>query len=514
MKNQIICHYAIVIITGLLFGCNQEKYKLTELSFVPWPQNIQVIDETIPVGNTLLLINEVNNSDIENIINTCINDFKKIGLKVNTHKEKNLNKRNVTIVNFFLEKDEIQKYGDEGYRLNVNEQISIYAATSSGLFWGTRTLLQLLQNGPNILIPKLDIKDQPVHGYRGLMIDVAREFHTLEFHLETIKKIASYKLNHYMIHFNDHQSYTLPSDIYPELPTPERSYSKEEIRILIDVAREYNITIVPSVDVPGHSGALIHSIPELKLDDQMGKLDITREETYEIIQNIFTELMELFPGPIWHLGADEVRYPDLADSPNDTYANWMKKNKLSKGDQLLNYFINRMYNFIKSMGYQMFVWEGFKPNIEPEVNREIIVCPFDIKFENIMPKDYIDAGYKILNTSWSPLYIAGLSVTTPETLSKWSPFMFGAGRSPQPFRYWQKYSANEISKNIVGAQMCSWENEEKAEWGLLFGNESGSGFPEYGRPGPRVQIFSERVWTGDKTSVKDLLERTGSSYWD
>jgi hypothetical protein len=73
---------------------------------------------------------------------------------------------------------------------------------------------------------------------------------------------------------------------------------------------------------------------------------------------------------------------------------------------------------------------------------------------------------------------------------------------------------NEIITEVVGSQMCSWANEEKAEWGLLFGSEAGPGFPDYGRPGPRVQIFSERVWTGDKTSVKDLLERAGVSYWE
>lgn len=89
--------------------------------------------------------------------------------------------------------------------------------------------------------------------------------------------------------------------------------------------------------------------------------------------------------------------------------------------------------------------------------------------------------------------------------------MFGAGRSPQPFAYWKKFKPEDYRGKIIGGQMCSWAIEEKAEEGLLFG--TGPGFDNYGRPGPRVQIMAERVWTGSGTAVKDLLERVGVSYW-
>ncbi len=513
--RKITVYFFVLIVNSGFVSCNK-NLKDANLSLVPWPQNIYISSGTNIIGSDLLFVNHSNNNDVERMISTCINDFEEIGFRVNAQKDRNFNLKNITRVNLYLDKDESEKYGgEEGYRLTAGKGISIYAATKTGLFWGTRTLLQLLKDGPDILIPELDISDYPAFGYRGFMISVDRQFHTMDFHLQNLKKMAAYKINHYMIHFSGRDNYTLPSDIYPELPAPGKHYTKDEIRELVGKAGEYNITIVPSVDVPGHTGALINAIPELNFDERRRSLNIAREETYDIIQNIFQELMELFPGPIWHLGADEVRYPDLADSPGEEYTEWMKRKNFTKGDQLLNYFINRMYDFIKGNGYRMFVWEGFNPYTEPKVNPEIIVCPFDIKFEGKMPRDYMGAGYTVLNTSWSPLYIANkTSMTPPETIAKWNAYMFGAGRSPQPFRYWEKFTPEEIPTEIIGAQMCVWDIEEKAEWGLLFGSDAGPGFPDYGRPGQRLPIFSERVWTGDKTSAKDLLERTGASYWD
>ena len=476
---------------------------------VPLPDSIHIKKEMITIGTELRLINLSGNKEIDFIINTCASDFQELGFKMNVNSNSG---SKITSIYLKIDGDKNKK-DDETYRLTVDTCISIYANSPNGIFQATRTVLQLLQKGPGSQISKLEIMDKPSFGYRGVMVDCARYLHSIDFHIQTIKKLAYYKINHYMFHFSDHQSYTLPSDLYPELPTKGRSYTKKEIQRLVETAKEYHITIVPSVDVPGHAGALIRGIPILNLNNP-DKIDIAKEETYKILQSLFEELLELFPGKYWHLGADEVSYPDLVNSPYESYAAWMKKLEITTGEQLLNSFINRMYDFFKNNGKEMLVWEGFNPRIEPVVNKEIIVCPFDIKHADRMPKDYINAGYRILNTSWSPLYIADkIDMTTPELLAKWNPYMFGAGRSPQPFAYWIKFKPSQISTEIIGAQMCSWNNEEKAEWGLWFGKDAGPGFPEYGRPEPRVQIFSERTWNYN-TSGKSLLERTNTAYWD
>jgi N-acetyl-beta-hexosaminidase len=261
--------------------------------------------------------------------------------------------------------------------------------------------------------------------------------------------------------------------------------------------------------VPGHAAALLRGIKGIGCGGGGGKLCIGREETYVAIETLFSEAMEMMPGTYWHLGADEVHY---SGTGCEHCVARMKSEKFEDGGQLFNYFINRVHGIVQGKGRQMLVWEGFSPILEPKVHKDIIVCPFDIKHAGKMPADYFNAGYKVLNTSWTPLYVADkLYMTTPEIIARWSPYMFGAGRSPQPFPYWKKFNPEDYRGKVLGGQVCSWATEEKAEEGLLFG--TGLGFPEYGRPGKRVPIMAERVWTGSTTTAEDLLERVGESYW-
>jgi hexosaminidase len=398
---------------------------------------------------------------------------------------------------------------DETYTLTIRDGIVIQATAPRGLFWGTRTALQLLAEGPGRRLPQLRITDGPAFGYRGLLIDVAREFHNLDFHRRMIKALASYKLNVYHLHFSDDQSYTLPSKAFPELPTPGCHYSREEIAELCRVAEAHQVTLVPEIDVPGHVGALTRALPGFWCDhaqEPPGVLCLGNEATYEMLETLFAEVMEMLPGPYWHLGADEVRYQ--AYQGCSRCASRMAELGLTDIHGLYNRFINRMNAFVKAQGRQMFVWEGFRPDSEPTVDQDIVVFPFDVKFEGMMPDDYLEGGYRLINTAWSPLYVAGISMTTPEDMARWTPDLFGAGRAPTPPKYWHRLA--DVSQ-ILGGQVCSWANEEEAEWGLLLGE--GPGFPEYGRPGPRLPIAAERLWTGGKKSFPDLLERVGAAYW-
>jgi len=436
-----------------------------KLHLVPYPQQVKFQKGVFIPGEYLILTYDKGHKEISQVVDTCVQDLAGIGFSASHGKKLAMNK--ASIIKLSIQDD--QSLGKEGYRLKIDSKVSISAASIDGLFWGTRTLLQLMDAGSHKSVPQLTIIDQPEFGYRGLMIDNARRFHSIDFHIETIKRLSSFKLNRYQIHFSDHESYTLPSVAFPDLPTKNRHYTAEEVRKLVDVSRQYHVMIVPEIDVPGHSAALIRGIKNLGCDSYNG-----------------------------------TRCKDCAAR--------MKQENLKEGTQLYHYFINRMHGYVKSKGRQMLVWEGFSPDLDPIIHKDIIVCPFDVKHRGHMPIDYFRAGYKVLNTSWSPLYVADkIYMTTPEVIARWSPYMFGAGRSPQPFAYWKKFKPQDFRGKIIGGQMCSWAIEEKAEAGLLFG--TGPGFPDYGRPGPRVQIMAERVWTGSGTTARDLLERVGASYW-
>jgi hexosaminidase len=491
---------ALSLITVSLANAQESK----SLELVPYPQKVEIQAGEFVPQKDLLLSYEKGQSAIEPIAKTCVLDLAAIGFSASSKTTAN----QAGSIKLILKDD--KSLGNEGYRLTVDKNISISAASADGLFLGTRTLLQLLHDGPQKAIPYLSITDQPEFPYRGLMIDNARKFHSIDFHIKMVKRMAALKLNRYQIHFSDHQSYTLPSKAFPNLPTKDRHYTRAQIKELVQTAQQYHVQLVPEIDVPGHAKALTLGINSLSCSKQVsGKLCIGNEKTYQTLETLFSEVMEMIPGDYWHLGADEVHYHTIKC---EDCASRIKSEKLETGTQLYNYFINRMYKIVQSKGRKMLVWEGFDPTLSPVIDKEIIVCPFDVKHKGHMPSDYFKAGYKVLNTSWSPLYVAdNIYMTPPEIIALWSPYMFGAGRSPQPFAYWKKFNPDEYQGKILGGQMCSWDIEEKAEEGLLLG--TGPGFPEYGRPGPRLQIMAERVWTGSKTTAKDLLERVGANYW-
>jgi hexosaminidase len=514
MRNLKIFKIAMMVITVCHISFSKDTDK-TKLTLIPSPQKIEYKKgHYIPEKKLILTVNaglnQTEHGTLDLMARTCSRDLSVIGFSVSHGEKPPPGKTN--IIHLKLLND--ASLGNEGYRLAIDKHITIKASTSDGLFWGTRTLLQILDKGPLKSIPRLMIMDKPEFGHRGVLIDNARQFHSIDFHVDMLKRLASFKLNRYHLHFSDYQSYTLPSSKFPSLPTQHRHFTTTEVEQLTKTAREYHVMIVPEIDVPGHATALTRGMSELNCSDvsegeSARKICIGKESTYHILETLFSEVMEMIPGEYWHLGADEVSYD--ACTCEDCLKK-MEQENFEHGYQLYHYFINRMYDFVKSKGRKMFVWEGFHPNENPIINKEIIVCPFDVKFEGHMPEDYFQAGYCVLNTSWSPLYVADrIYMTTPEIIALWSPFMFGAGRSPQPFKYWIKFNPDDVKDKIIGAQMCSWEIEEKAEEGLLFG--TGPGFPEYGRPGPRVQIMAERVWSGSRLSAKELLEAVGAEYW-
>lgn len=504
-KVQLISG-AILAICNLSLAAEAAR---AELKLVPYPQKLEYQTGTFTPTKDLSWVYDKSNQELTQLAATCGQDLVQLGF---SPPQDAAPAPDATAIKLTLQADE--DLGQDGYRLTVDSSVAISAATVDGLFWGTRTLLQLLQGGPQSAFPQLTISDKPEFGYRGLLIDNARSFHSLDFHIENIKRMAAFKLNRYQIHFSDHESYTLPSAAFPNLPTKDRHFTLEQVQKLVAAAEQYHVMIVPEIDMPGHSGALTRGIAAFRCTDipaeaGANKLCIGSEETYVLLEKLFTEIMEMIPGDYWHLGADEVSYKGRGCA---ACANRMDQEKFQSGHEMFNYFINRMHKVVKAKDRKMLVWEGFLPTLAPLVDKDIIVCPFDVKHKGIMPSDYFNAGYTVLNTAWSPLYVAdGIYMTTPEIIARWSPYMFGAGRSPQPFAYWTKFKPEGYRGKIIGGQMCSWAMPEIVEEGLLFG--TGPGHPNYGRPGPRVQIMAERLWTGSGTSVKSLLERTGAHYW-
>lgn len=235
---------------------------------------------------------------------------------------------------------------EHGYQLLIEmNDIWIQASSATGFVHATSTLLQLLPNTPRhsavaaYFLPMVEITDQPYYRYRGMMLDCGRHFHPIDRIKHLLDHLARYKFNTFHWHLTDDEGWRIEIDAYPQLTeigawrgpneviAPQFShidqryggfYTKQDIRDIIAYANDRGITIIPEIDIPGHSRAAILALPELLQDPADYSLYRSIQNypdnilspalagTYTFIQTVLEEVCELFPAPFVHIGADEV----------------------------------------------------------------------------------------------------------------------------------------------------------------------------------------------------------------
>ena len=275
---------------------------------------------------------------------------------------------------------------DEGYQLEIDEAgVRLTAKTETGLFYGKQTLLQLLiPNG----LPYVKINDQPRFPYRGLHLDVSRHF----FDKEEVKKLMNvmsyYKLNTLHLHLTDAGGWRLQIDKYPKL-TQEGAfrtqsdwrewwdngkdrqylkegtegayggyYTKDDIRDMLAYAAEKHITIIPEIEFPAHSDEVFVAYPELCCAGKShtsGDFCIGNPKTFEFMENVLTEVIELFPSEYIHIGGDEAGKNTWKTCPKCQAL--MKKEKLANVDELQSYMIRKAEEFLNSKGRRLIGWD-------------------------------------------------------------------------------------------------------------------------------------------------------------
>ena len=239
--------------------------------------------------------------------------------------------------------DENANSGNEGYILEItNDEINITSKEEHGLFNGIQTLRQLLppeiekSNVQSVpwLVATGSITDKPEFGYRGSMLDVSRHFIQVEDVKRLIDLISQYKINNLHLHLSDDQGWRIEIKSWPNLTTHGGStqvgggkggfYTQEQYKDIVQYAASRFITIIPEIDMPGHTNAALSSYPELNCDGKAPKLYTgtevgfstlctDKEIVYEFIDDVIKELSEITPGPYIHIGGDESHVTELKD---------------------------------------------------------------------------------------------------------------------------------------------------------------------------------------------------------
>lgn len=268
--------------------------------------------------------------------------------------------------------------GAEGYLLQVTPTlITIRAPQPAGLFYGTETLRQLLPpqvcsptvvNGVAWKVPGVRISDKPRFSYRGFMLDSSRHIQTVSFIKRTLNLMAFHKLNTLHWHLTDDQGWRIEIKRYPRLTEvgawrDENGqkyggfFTQDEIRDIVKYAAERFITIIPEIDMPGHSRAAIESYPDLGCSDSRWSNVMCpgKESTYQFVDGMLTEVMDLFPSHTIHLGGDEVETRQWRNSPD--CQKLMKQEHLTSEAALQNYFTRRVAGFLQSHGRRLQGWD-------------------------------------------------------------------------------------------------------------------------------------------------------------
>ena len=315
------------------------------------------------------------------------------------HLKKGKKKDTQNILSLSITEKNHQLPSPESYTLSVTpQQILIRATSGAGLFYGMQTLLQLAQpsGAGSYSIASVEIEDTPRFAYRGLMLDVSRHFSTKEFINKQIDALAYYKINRLHLHLTDAAGWRLEIKKYPLLtefaawrtdPTWKQwwnggrkyvrfdapgayggYYTQDDIREILEYARQHYITVIPEIEMPSHSEEVLAAYPQLSCSGEPYKNSdfcVGNEETFTFLENVLTEVMELFPSEYIHIGGDEAGKSAWKTCPKCQKR--MKDEHLANVDELQSYLIHRIEKFLNNHGRHLLGWDeilqgGIAPN--------------------------------------------------------------------------------------------------------------------------------------------------------
>ena len=388
---------------------------------------------------------------------------------------------------FVLSLSADKKLGEEGYAIKITDRVAISAPTPTGLYWSTRTHLQLAEQNQERSLPQGTIRDYPDYPLRGFMIDCGRKFIPMAYLQDLVKIMAYYKMNTLQVHLNDngfkqyfehnwdktYAAFRLESETYPGLTARDGSYSKKEFIDFQKQAVSNFVEIIPEIDVPAHSLALTHYKPEIGSKEYgMDHLDLFKPETYEFVDALFKEYLEgdnpVFVGKRVHIGTDE-------------YSN-AKKDVVEKFRAFTDHYIR----FVEGFGKQAVVWGALShaKGDTPVKSENVVMNAWYNGYAD--PATMIKDGYQLISIPDGLVYIVPKAgyyydyLNEPYLYKEWTPAHIG------------KAVFDEKHPSILGGMFAIWNDHV------------GNGISVkdiHHRIFSHLQTLSVKMWTGAQTGI-------------
>jgi hexosaminidase len=398
MKKSVIVLITLVM-TGIFYQCTR-KASVEDRSnnLIPVPMKIENWAGTFTVVPETKIMYAAANDELKSLalyLAELMQPSTGFDIEVIQKDGVKRSKQNITLL-----LDDEFLLNDEGYSLSVDSKsVLITAGTPAGLFYGIQTLRQLLpvniemkEEVENVdwVLPCVEIRDEPRFPYRGLHLDVGRHFFPVSFIKKYIDLMALHKMNYFHWHLTEDQGWRIEIKKYPKLTEvaafrnetligharekPEKYdgeryggfYTQEEIKEIVEYARKQHITIIPEIEMPGHSQAVLAAYPELGCTggpyEVVKKWGVMKEvfcagndNTFEFLESVLLEVMELFPGEYIHIGGDECP-KDRWEECEKCQAR-MKEEELADEHELQSYFIKRIEEFLLQHDRKLIGWD-------------------------------------------------------------------------------------------------------------------------------------------------------------
>ena len=507
MKKVLLFFSVLAIVASSCQSNSYEDLALSQIAIVPQPQSIETTENGTMVISSGLTIVAVKEEELK-IANYLKDYFAEINWTVKV-------KEDAPSSNFIsIQQKSIGSDNIEAYVLSISQKgIQIEAANGKGLFYAVQSLIQMLPlDGEAVKLPVMKIKDEPRFAYRGMHLDVARHFFPVEFVKKYLDMMAFYKMNNFHWHLTEDQGWRIEIKKYPKLTEVgsvrketmvEKNfnpyvgdgiphggfYTQEEVKEIVAYAMERQINVIPEIEMPGHSLAALAAYPELGCTPgpfEVGtiwgvnkNIYCPSEETFTFLENVLSEVVELFPGQYTHIGGDEA--PKARWKESAVAQAVIKREGLKDEFELQSYFIRRIEKFLISKGKKLIGWDeilegGLAPEatvmswrgeaggIEAaEQGHDVIMTPNSVAYF-----DHYQAG-----PEGEPLAIGGF--TTLQDVYDYEPI-------PEEL-------SKENQKHVLGAQANVWTEYMKT-----------TDYVEY-MVFPRMLALSETVWS--QPEVKD-----------